>query len=143
MPGIFDDASMAATIVRVRDVAASVRWYRDKLGLEPIYVGDDGPDHPVAAYSIAGVVVSLWQLPAGQQRVPQDNDRNSYVVVVMTGDLEPARRALLERGIDVGEIRRSANNEFLWFHDLDGNRFELSRPLIAQEEGTGEATNGP
>ena len=87
--------------------------------------------------------MSLWQLPAGQQRVPQDNDRNSYVVVVMTGDLEPARRALLERGIDVGEIRRSANNEFLWFHDLDGNRFELSRPLIAQEEGTGEATNGP
>ena len=65
MPGIFDDASMAATIVRVRDVAASVRWYRDKLGLEPIYVGDDGSDHPVAAYSIAGVVVSLWQLPAG------------------------------------------------------------------------------
>ena len=35
--------------------------------------------------------MSLWQLPAGQLRVPQDNDRNSYVVVVMTGDLEPAR----------------------------------------------------
>jgi hypothetical protein len=24
---------------------------------------------------------------------------------------------------------RSANNEFVWFHDPDGNRFELSRPL--------------
>lgn len=31
--GIFDDASMVATVVRVRDVAASVRWYREKLGL--------------------------------------------------------------------------------------------------------------
>ena len=30
--GIFDDASMVATVVRVRDVAASVRWYREKLG---------------------------------------------------------------------------------------------------------------
>ena len=47
----------------------------------------------------------------------------------MNCDLEPARRALIHRGVDVGEVRRFANNEFVWFHDLDGNRFELSRPL--------------
>ncbi len=129
MGAIFDDASMVTTILRVRDVAASVHWYREKLGLEPIHVGVDGPEHPIAVYAIAGAVVSLWQLPPGQSRVRADNDRNSYVVVVMSGDLEPARRVLLDRGVDVGEIRRSANNEFVWFHDLDGNRFELSRPL--------------
>lgn len=61
-PGIFDDASMTATVLRVRDVAASVEWYRDKLGLQPIHMGADGPDHPVAAYVIAGSVVSPWQL---------------------------------------------------------------------------------
>jgi catechol 2,3-dioxygenase-like lactoylglutathione lyase family enzyme len=127
--GIFDDASMAATIVRVRDVTASVRWYREKLSLEPIHVGSDGPDHPIASYAIAGSVVSLWQLPAGQARAREDNDRNSYVVVVMKEGLEEARQALVERGVDVGEIRRSANNEFLWFHDLDGNRWELARPF--------------
>jgi hypothetical protein len=59
----------------------------------------------------------------------EDNDRNTYVVVVLNGDLEPARRVLIDRGVDVGEVRRSTNNEFVWFHDLDGNRFELSRPL--------------
>jgi catechol 2,3-dioxygenase-like lactoylglutathione lyase family enzyme len=127
--GIFDDASMVSTIVRVRDVAASVAWYREKLGLEPIHVGADGPEHPIAVYTIAGAVVSLWQLPANQARVREDNDRNSYVVVVVNGDLEPARRVLIDKGVDVGEVRRSANNEFVWFHDLDGNRFELSRPL--------------
>ncbi len=127
--GLFDDASMVSTVVRVRDVAASVAWYREKLGLEPIHVGADGPEHPIAVYTIAGAVVSLWQLPANQARVREDNDRNSYVVVVMNGDLEPARLALIDRGVDVGEVRRSANNEFVWFHDLDGNRFELSRPL--------------
>jgi catechol 2,3-dioxygenase-like lactoylglutathione lyase family enzyme len=127
--GVFDDASMVSTIVRVRDVAASVAWYREKLGLEPIHVGADGPEHPIAVYTIAGAVVSLWQLPANQSRVREDNDRNSYVVVVMNGDLEPARRALIDRRVDVGEVRQSANNEFVWFHDLDGNRFELSRPL--------------
>ena len=127
--GLFDDASMVSTVVRVRDVTASVAWYREKLGLEPIHVGADGPEHPIAVYTIAGAVVSLWQLPANQARAREDNDRNSYVVVVMNGDLEPARLALIDRGVDVGEVRRSANNEFVWFHDLDGNRFELSRPL--------------
>jgi catechol 2,3-dioxygenase-like lactoylglutathione lyase family enzyme len=127
--GVFDDASMVSTIVRVRDVAASVAWYREKLGLEPIHVGADGPENPIAVYTIAGAVVSLWQLPAHQVRVREENDRNSYVVVVLNGDLEAARRDLIDRGVDVGEVRRSANNEFVWFHDLDGNRFELSRPL--------------
>jgi catechol 2,3-dioxygenase-like lactoylglutathione lyase family enzyme len=131
MTGIFDNASMVTMILRVRDVAASTAWYREKLGMEPIYVGSDGPDHPIAAYAIAGGVVSLWQLPPGQSRVRRHNDRNSYVCAVTTGDLEAVRRTLVERGVDVGEIRRSANNEFVWFHDLDGNRFELSRPLIA------------
>lgn len=126
---ILDDATMVSTIVRVRDVAASVTWYREKLGLEPIHVGADGPDHPIAVYTIAGAVIALWQLPPGQARVRTDNDRNSYVVVVMAGELEPVRQALMERGVDIGEVRRSANNEFVWFHDLDGNRFELSRPL--------------
>jgi catechol 2,3-dioxygenase-like lactoylglutathione lyase family enzyme len=127
--GIFDDASVVATVVRVRDVAASVRWYREKLGLEPIRVGADGPDHPIATYAIAGSVVTLWQLPSGQARVAADNDRNTYVVVVIKDDLEPARQALIEKGVEVGEVRRSANNEFVWLHDPDGNRFELSRPL--------------
>ena len=96
--GIFEHASMVSTVVRVRDVAASVPWYREKLGLEPVHVGADGPDHPIAVYRIAGSVVSLWQLPANQARVRDDNDRNTYVVVVMNGDLDPARHALIERG---------------------------------------------
>jgi catechol 2,3-dioxygenase-like lactoylglutathione lyase family enzyme len=124
-----DHATMVSTVVRVRDVAESVAWYREKLGLEPIHVGADGPDHPIAVYTIAGAVISLWQLPPGQTRARADNDRNSYVVVVMADELESARQELIERGVDVGEVRRSANNEFVWFHDLDGNRFELSRPL--------------
>jgi catechol 2,3-dioxygenase-like lactoylglutathione lyase family enzyme len=126
--GMFDGAAMVSTVVRVRDVAASVRWYREKLGLEPIHVGVDG-DHPIAVYRIADAVVSLWQLPVGQARVRDDNDRNTYVVVVMKVDLGPLRETLLERGVDVGQVCRSADNEFVWFHDPDGNRFEMSRPV--------------
>jgi catechol 2,3-dioxygenase-like lactoylglutathione lyase family enzyme len=128
---IFDGASMAATVLRVRDVDASVGWYREKLGLEPIHVGADGPEHPFASFSIAGSIVSLWQLPPGQAHVIKDNDTSSYVVVVMNADLEPVREALVADGVTVTEVRRSAQNEFVWFYDLDGNRFELSRPAHA------------
>jgi catechol 2,3-dioxygenase-like lactoylglutathione lyase family enzyme len=134
MAGLFDDAAMVSTVLRVRDVDASVAWYREKLGLEPIYVGADGPEHPVAVYSNAGSVVSLWQLPAGQQRRLDDNDRNTYVVIVMNGELESARESLLAAGVDIGEVRRSENHEFVWFHDLDGNRFELSQPMTETSE---------
>ena len=129
---VFEQAEMMATIIRVHDVAASVEWYRDKLDLDPLHVGSDGPDHPVAAFEIAGSVISLWQLPPGARRPPDDADHNTYVVAVVKGDLEAQRRALESRGVEVGELRRSANNEFFWFYDPDGNRFELSRPLTAE-----------
>jgi catechol 2,3-dioxygenase-like lactoylglutathione lyase family enzyme len=134
-PSIFEGASMVSTVLRVRDVDASVRWYREMLGLEPVHVGSDGPENPVAVYSIAGTVVSLWQLPAGRARVLLDNDTNTYVVVVANAELEVLRRTLADRGVDVGDVRRSANNEYLWFHDLDDNRFELSRTLDSRESG--------
>jgi catechol 2,3-dioxygenase-like lactoylglutathione lyase family enzyme len=137
--GPFEAATLAATIVRVRDVAASVNWYRDKLGLEPVHVGSDGPEHPIAAYSIAGAVVSLWQLPSGEERTRDENDRNSYVVAVVDDDLEAVRELLASRGVEVSEVRRTANNEYCWFYDPDGNRFELSRPITAEFQAA--ATN--
>jgi catechol 2,3-dioxygenase-like lactoylglutathione lyase family enzyme len=137
---VFERAEMMATIIRVHDVAASVEWYRDKLDLHPLYVGSDGPEHPIAAFAIAGSVISLWQLPPGPRRPRDHTDLSTYVVAVVTGDLEAQRRALEARGVEVGELRRSANNEFFWFYDPDGNRFELSRPLTDEyREAAAEA----
>lgn len=125
---VFDGASMLTTVVRARSVNASVAWYREKLGLEPIHVGSDGPDQPIAAFMVAGTVVSLWQLPTEAGKV--DPDAATYIVAVIdTDDLGPARNLLIERGVEVGDLCRSENHEYVWFYDLDGNRFELSRPL--------------
>jgi catechol 2,3-dioxygenase-like lactoylglutathione lyase family enzyme len=119
---------MLTTVVRVRSVNASVAWYREKLGLEPIHVGSDGPDQPIAAFMVAGSVVSLWQLPAEARNV--DPDAATYVVAVIdTDDLGSARNLLIERGVEVGDLCRSEHYEYVWFYDLDGNRYELSRPL--------------
>jgi catechol 2,3-dioxygenase-like lactoylglutathione lyase family enzyme len=128
---IFAEASMAATVLRVRSVEDSVAWYRDKLGLAPIHVGDDGPEHPIASFMIAGAVVALWQLAPGETIGADEDDIGTYVVAVMSDDLQPFRERLVQRGVNVGAISRSANNEYLWFYDPDGNRFELSRPRPA------------
>ena len=126
---IFDGASMVVIVLRARDVDASVTWYRDKLGLEPLHVGADGPDHPFATFSIAGSVVTLWQLRQGRARSTEVDDTGSYMVIVVDADRESVRIALAGNGVRVSEVRQSAKNEFVWFYDLDGNRFELSRPL--------------
>ena len=135
---VFEGARMVATILRVRDVAASVAWYRDVLGLEPLHVGADG-EHPIASFAVAGGTVSLWQLPPGVERDRADNDTNSYVVAVLDRDLAGCRDELVRGGVDVGQVRRSANFEFLWFHDPDGNRWELSRPVTAEFASVAEA----
>jgi hypothetical protein len=74
----------------------------------------------------------LWQLPPGAQRPREHSDQSTYVVAVVKGDLEALRGSLESRGVEVGQLRRSANNEFFWFWDPDGNRFELSRPITAE-----------
>jgi hypothetical protein len=113
----------------VRSVEGSFAWCRDKLGLEPLHVGDDGPKHPIASFVIAGAVIALWQLAPDETSVA--HHAGSYVVAVMNTDLRQLRQRLIDRGVEVGELGRSANNEFVGFYDLDGNRFELSRPLRA------------
>jgi hypothetical protein len=50
--------------------------------------------------------------PYGNSRVasptsPEDNDRNTNVAAVINTDLTSVQRALVERGVEVGEIRRS------------------------------------
>jgi hypothetical protein len=100
-PSIFDEASMVATVLRVRDVAASVGWYREKLGLEAIHIGADGPEHPFASFSIAGSIVSLWQLPPGDAHAVDADDTSTYVVVVTDSDLEPVRRTLAAKDVKV------------------------------------------
>ncbi|MGZ6974225.1 MAG: VOC family protein [Acidimicrobiia bacterium] len=125
-----DSIELAAVVVRVRDIAASVDWWRTGLGIEPMYVGSDG-EHPVAALPFGGLTVSLWQLPEGDTRNPEENDRNSYVVCTVRDEPADIRDALAARGVDVGALKQSSHFDFFWFQDPDGNRSEVSR----QREG--------
>jgi catechol 2,3-dioxygenase-like lactoylglutathione lyase family enzyme len=122
---------MVTTVLRVSDLAASVNWFRDRLNIEPFFVSPQGAAEPLAAIPFAGTVLTLWELPRGEERDRADLDRTTYVVVVVDGELGPVRDRLVAAGVEVTEVGPGADNERFYFFDPDGNRFEVSRPTGA------------
>lgn len=121
-------ARMVAPVLRVRDLKASIAWYRGRLGLTPGYVSPDDATEPLATFDLGGPLV-LWQLPAGVGRDRAHNDRNSHIVVVVDGPLEAVRDRLVAHGVEATEIRTGSDNVYFDLYDPDANRFEISRPL--------------
>jgi catechol 2,3-dioxygenase-like lactoylglutathione lyase family enzyme len=119
---------MVTTVLRVRDLTASVSWFRDRLKIEPLFVSPHDAAEPLASFPFAGAVLTLWQLPRGEERDRIDLDRTTYVVVVVDGELDPVRDRLVAAGVEVTEVGPGADNERFYFFDPDGNRFEVSRP---------------
>jgi len=119
---------MATVVLRVADLDRSIAWYSEKLGLAPLHRGADGNTPPYAVYDVRGVIVTVWQLWEGQDRANEDNDRNSYVILLYGGDIVELRERLVAAGVRTDEMRDSANNRFFWFYDLDNNRWEVSQP---------------
>lgn len=126
---LLDGVVLATIVLRVRDLETSVAWYRKHVGLVPIHRGADGNTPPYAAYDVAGTVVTLWQLFDGQDRSAEDSDLDSYLVLVVEGDLTTLHERLTSAGVTVDVMRSTRNNQFFWFHDPDGNRWEISRPI--------------
>lgn len=121
--GLFDDVTMGAIILRVASVDAAIEWYRANFEIEPLHVGADG-EHRIASYSLGGLVVSLWQRPAGCTERPH-TDVCPYPVFV-TNDIDQAHDALVSKGLKTTGIRASTIARFFQTEDLDGNRWEFS-----------------
>lgn len=119
---------MVTTVLRVSDVTASVSWFRDRLKIEPVFVSPHDAAEPLASFPFAGAVLTLWELPRGENRDRTDLDRTTYVVVVVDGKLGPVHDRLAAAGVEVTEVGPGADNERFYFFDPDGNRFEVSRP---------------
>ncbi|MGE0387880.1 MAG: VOC family protein [Gammaproteobacteria bacterium] len=143
--GVFAHARTTVTL-RVRDVAASVQWYRRVFRIEPFFLGLDtgltGSERPVAGFRMAGVKVWLTALDHGVERRREDNDRNAYVAFLTAADLGALRRELQARGaiFDDAEpvegcrlredgVRVNADTEILWLYDPDWNRIEFCRVI--------------
>jgi len=132
-PPLLDDVEMATVVLRVADLERSVEWYREKLGLAPLHRGADGNTPPYAVYAVSGVIVTVWQLWEGQDRANENNDRNSYVILVYGGDIVALHQRLVAADVKTDAMRDSANNRFFWFYDPDNNRWEVSQPTTDEQ----------
>jgi hypothetical protein len=78
---------------------------------------------------LGGLIVSLWQLPAG--RVERPNADVATYPVFVTDDLDAAHDAVVTKGLVTTGIRQSATTRFFQLEDLDGNRWEFAAALNA------------
>ncbi len=93
----------AGAILAVSDFAASLRFYRDQLGLTEVALYDDPPYATLAA---AGARISLAEQghpapdrPGVSMAAPADRARANVVLVLEVPDAPAARKALEARGV--------------------------------------------
>ena len=116
--GIFRE--LHATIVPVRDLARSLAWYRETLGLAPRRVeegflavlGTGGPTH-----------ICLYVPEVGAES-PGDQATGSFPNF-RTDDIDATHAHLTAHGVRCTEIGRGGPLSYFTFHDPDGNRIDV------------------
>jgi lactoylglutathione lyase len=124
----------AGAILGVADFAASLRFYRDQLGLEVLAVYEDPPYATLAA---AGSRISLAEQdhpapdrPGVVMSAPIDRSRASVVLVLEVDDAQVAHQELGERGVPfLAEIHNPPWGGSRFFCiDPDGYLVEIEEP---------------
>jgi catechol 2,3-dioxygenase-like lactoylglutathione lyase family enzyme len=133
------DWTLEVVVVPVTDVERSKRFYTEQLGFA---VDADLMSGPIRVVQLTppGSACSITIGPLVVDEVPESSARFQHVV----NDVEAARRELLDRGVEVGEVQQFGEtgptpghggnyNAFVFFKDPDGNNWAVqeitSRPF--------------
>lgn len=124
----------AGAILAVADFAASLRFYRDQLGLEVLATYEDPP---YATLIAAGARISLAEQnhpapdrPGVVMSAPVDRSRAEVVLVLEVDDAQAAHQELGNRGVPfLAEIYRPPWGGSRFFCvDPDGYLVEIEEP---------------
>jgi catechol 2,3-dioxygenase-like lactoylglutathione lyase family enzyme len=124
----------AGAILAVSDFDASLRFYRDQLGLDEVALYDDPP---YATLSAAGARISLAEQghpapdrPGVAMAAPSSAARANVVLVLEVADAELARKVLAGRGVSfLAETYRPPWGGSRFFCvDPDGYLVEIEQP---------------
>lgn len=124
----------AGAILAVADFAASLRFYRDQLGLEVLATYEDPP---YATLIAAGARISLAEQnhpapdrPGVVMSAPADRSRADVVLVLEVDDAQAAHHELGNRGVPfLAEIYRPPWGGSRFFCvDPDGYLVEIEEP---------------
>ncbi len=124
----------AGAILGVADFAASLRFYRDQLGLEVLAVYDDPP---YATLTAAGARISLAEQdhqapdrPGVVMSAPADRSRANVVLVLEVDDADAAHSELGAKGVPfLADIHHPPWGGSRFFCvDPDGYLVEIEEP---------------
>jgi catechol 2,3-dioxygenase-like lactoylglutathione lyase family enzyme len=141
-------ALFEAVILPVSDPDRSLQFYRDRVGFDLDVDYAPTPEFRVIQLTPEGASTSI-QFGVGLTYAPAGSVRGLCLVVP---DIEACRRELMDRGVDVSEIRRKDNRGGGWhgtylpgldpdrtdyasfadFHDPDGNTWVLQEHVISE-----------
>ena len=124
----------AGAILAVSDFAASLRFYRDQLGLAEVARYDDPP---YATLTAAGARISLAEQghpapdrPGVAMAAPVDPARANVVLVLEVPDADLARKVLEARGVSflADTYRPPWGGSRFFCVDPDGYLVEIEQP---------------
>jgi len=124
----------AGAILAVSDFAASLRFYRDQLGLTEVALYDDPP---YATLTAAGARISLAEQghpapdrPGVAMAAPVEPARANVVLVLEVPDADMARKVLEDRGVSflADTYRPPWSGSRSFCVDPDGYLVEIEQP---------------
>jgi catechol 2,3-dioxygenase-like lactoylglutathione lyase family enzyme len=104
-------ALFEVVILPVSDAERSLRFYRDQVGFDLDVDYAPAPEFRVIQLTPEGASTSI-QFGVGLTDAPAGSVRGLYLVV---SDIEAGRRKLLERGVNVSEIRHKDTAGGGWY----------------------------
>ena len=122
---------IAPTSLYVADFDASIRWYEDALGLQPVSTGDE--IHPFAAYMLGPSLIVLEPIAEAWEPAPPGSG-NATINILVSRDASEIRQELVRRGVRCSEMANTIHYHSFLIRDLDGNRFYVSQPVSQQAE---------
>jgi catechol 2,3-dioxygenase-like lactoylglutathione lyase family enzyme len=105
-------------IVRVSDIKMSGRWYREKLGLAPVW--EDLSMNLVVLETNGPTSLTLWQT---EKKIDVNKDTASYPIF-KTQNAAALKEELQSRGIKVEELITEDYVSYFFFYDPDDNVLE-------------------
>ena len=119
----------------VRDLSASVPWYRDLVGADPVLDEDTGPFRHVV-FAIGSTLLGLHQFPEGARDLPEGARDEKFDprrlgldhVAFLAPDratLDAWRDRLAELGVEAGTVLDAHYGSGLAVKDPDGIALEI------------------
>jgi predicted enzyme related to lactoylglutathione lyase len=121
------DWTLEVVLLPVSDIGRSIAFYRDQVGFDLDH--DTRTEHMHVVQLTppgSGCSIVLGDLPAHRE-MPPGSMRGLQLVV---SDAEAARRELIDRGVEVGEILvidERDGGTFFGFSDPDGNTWTVQQ----------------